>query len=166
MTQTLKRWTRLSGLPLGKKVFSVAVGLRAPYFSTIRATIQVVEPNHAALLIRRRRRVTNHIGSVHAIALCNGLEGVAALVAEASIPPNTRWIPTGMEVQYLAKADGDIVCVGKTSPESWTSGSQQVSVEVHGERSDGTTVIRGRIHLKVTSTPSGRLKSVDASAKV
>ena len=61
--------------------------------------------------IRDRRRVHNHIGTVHAIALCNAAELSAGVMAEATIPASMRWIPKGMMVQYLAKAVGTMHAV-------------------------------------------------------
>jgi acyl-coenzyme A thioesterase PaaI-like protein len=56
--------------------------------------------------IRHRRRVHNHIGTVHAIALCNLAELTGGLATDVSIPASMRWIPKGMSVRYLRKAVG------------------------------------------------------------
>ena len=58
----------------------------------------------------------NHIKTVHVIAICNGLEAAMGALAEASIPPDKRWIPKGMEVSYTAKAVSDITCIAETDP--------------------------------------------------
>jgi len=100
--------------------------------------------------------VHNHLGTVHAIALCNGLEAAMGALAEASIPPGKRWIPQGMEVSYPAKATSDITCVAETDPEVWASDDPDVPVRVHGVRDDGTVVIEGVIRLWVTDRPARR----------
>ena len=113
----------------------------------------MVEPNRAELVIRKRRGVHNHIGTVHAIALCNGLEAAMGALAEASIPPGLRWIPKGMEVAYTAKADSDITCIAETDPEQWTAepgDGYDLPVRVRGVRTDGTVVVEGEIRLWVT----------------
>ena len=48
----------------------------------------------------------NHIGTVHAIALCNLAELSAGVMTDATIPASMRWIPKGMTVEYLKKATG------------------------------------------------------------
>jgi acyl-coenzyme A thioesterase PaaI-like protein len=58
-----------------------------------------------------RRRVHNHIGTVHAIALCNLAELSAGVMAEATLPAGLRWIPKGMTVEYLSKATGSMRAV-------------------------------------------------------
>ena len=92
----------------------------------------------------------NHLGTVHAIALCNGLEAAMGALAEATIPADRRWIPRGMEVAYTAKATSDIVCVAETDPEQWAGTDPDLPVRVHGVRDDGTVVIEGVIRLWVT----------------
>ena len=151
MAQVLNLWQRLGRLPHGEALFSFAFGRRAPYFASIRPRFTVVEPHRAELVIRSRRRVHNHLGTVHAIALCNGLEAAMGALAEASIPRDKRWIPKGMEVAYTAKADSDVTCIAETDPEQWASNDPNVPVRVRGVRTDGTVVIEGVIHLWVTA---------------
>ena len=114
MMSVLTLWKSASRLPGGERVFSFVFGRRAPYFASIRPRFTEIRPNRAALLIRDRRRVHNHLGTVHAIALCNGLEAAMGALAEATIPPTQRWIPQGMEVRYTAKADSDVLCIAET----------------------------------------------------
>jgi len=144
-------WRRCSSIPVvGARVFSFAFGQKAPYFSSVRPRFTVIEPNHAELVVRDRRGVHNHLGTVHAIALCNGLEAAMGALAEATIPSTKRWIPKGMTVSYTAKAVGDITCIAETDAEQWTSSEPDVPVRVRGVDPDGTVVIEGVIDLWVT----------------
>jgi len=154
MPQVLDVWTRLGARPFGARAFSVLVARRAPYFGTIRPRFTHVAPNRAELVIPLRRRVTNHLGTMHAIALCNGLEAAMGVLAEASIPPSKRWIPQGMEVAYTAKADSDVTCIAETDPEQWAADDPHLPVRVRGVRRDGTVVIEGVIRLWVTPRPA------------
>lgn len=150
MPAVLDLWKKTSVLPLGDRIFSFAFSQKAPYFATIRPRFTAIEPNHAELVIRKRRGVQNHIGTVHAIALCNGLEAAMGALAEATIPDGRRWIPKGMEVSYTAKATTDITCIAETDPEQWAGDDPDLSVRVRGVRTDGTVVIEGTIRLWVT----------------
>ena len=148
-------WQKSRSLPvfgplLGARVFSLAFTQKAPYFFSIRPRFTVIEPNRAQLVIPDRRRVHNHLGTVHAIALCNGLEAAMGALAEVSIPDDRRWIPKGMEVSYTAKAAGDITCIAETDAEQWASEDPDLPVRVRGVRADGTVVIEGVIRLWVT----------------
>ncbi|WP_127479053.1 hotdog fold domain-containing protein [Nocardioides pantholopis] len=155
MTQVLPLWRTASKVPVvGPRVFSILFGQRAPYFASVRPRFTVLEPNRAELVVRKRRRVHNHLGTVHAIALCNGLEAAMGALAEASVPAERRWIPKGMEVAYTAKATGDVTCIAETDPAQWTSTEPDLPVRVRGELADGTVVIEGVIRLWVTQRRS------------
>ncbi|MBF4763543.1 DUF4442 domain-containing protein [Nocardioides islandensis] len=156
MSGVLSLWRTASRLPLGDRLFSRAFAFRAPYFASIRPRFTVIEPDHAELVVRDRRRVHNHLGTVHAIALCNGLEAAMGALAEASIPATKRWIPKGMEVAYTAKASGDITCIAETDRAQWTGDDPDVPVRVRGEDRDGTVVVEGEIRLWVTEKTAGR----------
>ena len=96
----LQQYGQLARLPFGKKLFSLALCQQGPYFKTI-------APRFATL--PDRRAVHNHIGTVHALAIGNLCELAAGTMLEASLPRTHRWIPKGMDIQYLAKAESDLV---------------------------------------------------------
>jgi acyl-coenzyme A thioesterase PaaI-like protein len=150
MPSILDLWRRSQKLPQGARVFSLAFAQKAPYFATIHPRFRDIRPNYAELVIPKRRGVHNHLGTVHAIALCNGLEAAMGALAEATIPADKRWIPKGMTVSYTAKATSDITCVAETEPEQWTGDDPDLPVTVRGVRDDGTVVIEGVINLWVT----------------
>jgi acyl-coenzyme A thioesterase PaaI-like protein len=104
----LESWNRMSKLPLGKKAWSRMVAARAPYFRSISPQMIELRPGHAEARLRKRWGVTNHLGTVHAIAMCNLAEFAGGLVAEVSTPSTHRWIPKGMTVEYLKKAGTDL----------------------------------------------------------
>jgi len=151
MPQVLQLWNRAQRLPGGTRLFSMAFSQMAPYFASVRPRFTEIRPNRAELVIRKRRRVHNHLGTVHAIALCNGLEAAMGALAEATIPAGKRWIPKGMEVAYTARASSDITCIAETDPEQWAGDDPDLPVRVRGVREDGTTVVEGVIRLWVTS---------------
>ena len=97
-------WRRLADRPLGKRLFSVAVMARAPYFGTILPTVETMVPGRCEVRAPKWWGVHNHIGTFHAIAACNLAEITMGMLAEATVPPTHRWIPKAMNVEYLAKA--------------------------------------------------------------
>ncbi len=155
MTQVHNLWKTTTGLPvvggtLGKRVFSIAFSQKAPYFATIHPRVTDLRPNYASVVIPKRRSVQNHIGTVHAIAMCNGLEMAMGGLAESTIPDTKRWIPKGMSIAYTAKATGDVTCIAETDQEQWDNANGELPVRVRGELADGTVVIEGTITLWVT----------------
>ena len=148
--KVLELYDRASRVPvLGRGAFSLAFGLKAPYFLTIQPTLVDLRPNHAEVRIRKWWGVQNHIGTVHVIAVANGLEMAMGALAEATIPPHLRWIPKGMELEYLAMADSTLLATADTDPADWT-GPGDVDVRVQATRTDGTVVVRGVIKLYVS----------------
>tara|TARA_Y100001972_G_C7513988_1_gene259571 strand:+ start:274 stop:696 length:423 start_codon:yes stop_codon:yes gene_type:complete len=139
-------------MPLGKKIFSAFFARKAPYFGTITPLVSELRPNFCEVKFAKRRAVENHIGTVHVIAICNGLEMAMGALAEASIPKHLRWIPKGMDVRYTAKATTDIRVTAEANPEDWKPGDLPVTVKAF--RDDGTIVVEGTIMLYVSEKPT------------
>ncbi|MGX5913817.1 hotdog fold domain-containing protein [Aliidiomarina sp. Khilg15.8] len=148
----LALYNRCLRLPAGKRIFSALFARKAPYFRSIRPLITQLEPGFCELQIKKRKAVQNHIGTVHAIALCNGLEMAMGAVAEATIAKHLRWIPKGMQVNYTAKADSDIRITAEAPTSEWTPGD--LDVVVNGYTEQGTLVITGTITIYVSEKPA------------
>ncbi|RUO33236.1 hotdog fold domain-containing protein [Aliidiomarina soli] len=148
----LALYEKCQKFPAGKRVFSAMFARKAPYFRSIKPYISELQPNFCRLHIKKRKAVQNHIGTVHAIALCNGLEMAMGAVAEASIPKHLRWIPKGMQVNYTAKANSDIRIEAHTAEDAWQAGD--LDVDVIGYRADGQAVIRGTITIYISEKPA------------
>ncbi|MBB5189810.1 acyl-coenzyme A thioesterase PaaI-like protein [Silvimonas terrae] len=128
----LNMWQKLSGLPAGKWLFSRLVCFKAPYFASIRPRFDVLQAGRAQVSIKKRRKVQNHIGTVHAIAMCNMAELAAGTMTDVTIPPSHRWIPKGMTVEYVKKAETSLRAIATLdTPADWGSGiNLPVQVEV------------------------------------
>lgn len=155
MTPLLATYRRITRWPAGHWLFSCAVCLKAPYFGTIAPRFIVLEPGRCEVQMRDRRRVHNHLGTVHAIALCNLAELAAGVMTDATLPPAMRWIPKGMRVEYLKKAVGTMHAVAK--PERPLEASEAgydapVEVEIHDDKGD--VVFRAHIAMWVSPRPA------------
>lgn len=147
----LRTYEKALGLPFGRALFSIYAARKAPYFRTIRPLVQKLEPGHCKIFLKKRRSVQNHIGTVHVIAVANGLEMAMGFLAEATVPKHLRWIPKGMELSYPAKADTDLICEAVSDPSDWVAGD--VDVKVTARRADGTAVVEGVIKLWISEKP-------------
>lgn len=151
MSAVLAQWQRLNGSAFGRWLFARLVCWRAPYFGSIKPSLEVLQPGLARARVRRRRAVTNHIGTVHAIALCNLAEFCAGLLTEVSIPADMRWIPKGMQVAYLKKASGHVrgeARIEPLPPSSAEAYELKVPVSVHDARDE--LVFRAEIVMWVS----------------
>lgn len=151
----LSMYRRLSARPFGHWLFSRLVCFKAPYFASIRPRITRLEPNRGEATISHRRSVTNHLGTVHAIALCNLAEFVGGLTTDVSIPASMRWIPRGMTVEYLKKAVGTMHAVATPAfPPHVAEEGYELPMEVVVSNPQGEAVFRARIAMWVSPRPS------------
>lgn len=124
--------------------------LKAPYFATIAPRFVALEPGRCEVRIRDRRRVHNHFGSVHAIALCNLAELSAGVMTDATIPADMRWIPKGMSVDYLKKAAGELRGIATPAAARSTADGHEWPVDVQVLDAAGEVVFRARIMMWVS----------------
>jgi acyl-coenzyme A thioesterase PaaI-like protein len=153
MATTYDLYQNLAERPLGKRAFGLGFMLKAPYFATVRPQVVEMMPNRGVVRIRKRRAVQNHIGTVHAIAVANGLEAAMGLLCEATTPRGMRWIPKGIRLDYLAKVPTDVQCVAETDAADWEHEPPfQVDVRCTAHLPDGTEVVTGTIPVWVTAS--------------
>lgn len=144
----IRLYNRLNRLPMGKALFSRGVCQTAPYFSSISPRVESLEPGRCVVTMKKRRKVTNHLKTVHAIAMCNMAELAGGLMTDASIPQGARWIPSGMSLKYLKKAKTDLTATADGSELNWSEdGTIQVPVSVTD--SSGQQVFHALIDMNI-----------------
>ncbi len=153
----LALYRRITRLPAGRWLFARAVCWRAPYFASIAPRVDDLVPGRCEATIRHRRKVTNHLGTVHAIALCNLAELTAGLVTDATIPASMRWIPKGMRVEYLKKAVGTMRAVATPDIPAIEAGQgYDLPVTVVVSDPQGDAVFRAHVAMWVSPKPARR----------
>lgn len=152
MNRVLSLHGKLSKLPFGKYLFSNAVARMAPYFTTIRPVVQDIRKNYIKVTMRKRPSVHNHLKTVHAIAMCNLCEFAGGICMEASIPKHRRWIPVGMEVAYLKKAETNLTAICDLGEPAWDTIENQICF-VSVRNTDNVEVMTAHINMKVSDKP-------------
>lgn len=112
-TGTYKMWKDVTSKPLGTRLFSAAVSLKAPYFRTVLPHFVEMKPGRCVATAPLWWGVRNHIGTFHAIAACNLAEMAMGMLAEATVPSTHRWIPKGMTTQYKTKTKGGLTATAE-----------------------------------------------------
>ena len=101
-------WDKLHDKPAGRRLFSQFIGQAAPYTGSVGARIEELRQGYARGVMKDRRRVRNHLNSVHAVALVNLAELTGNAAIAYSMPEDARFIVAGLQIKYLKKARGTI----------------------------------------------------------
>ncbi|MEM6629653.1 MAG: hotdog fold domain-containing protein [Bacteroidota bacterium] len=149
MNWLLQLQSRFEKWPKGNRMFSYMAARNAPYFLTIKPKIIELRHNYMEAEIKKRRKVENHLKTVHAIAMCNLCEFTAGICMEASIPSHRRWIPMGMQVAYLKKAKTDLKASCDLSEVDWDT-CTVVDCFVSVRDTDNVEVMTANIQMKVS----------------
>ena len=118
-----------------------------------------------------RRRLRNHLRSLHAIALSNLAELTGNIALAYSIPGDARFIVTRMSIEYFSKARGEITA---TCASSMPADNVEREIEIPIELKDAQSVLVARASLfslvgpvkdaKASSTGSGQSARRSAGA--
>jgi uncharacterized protein (TIGR00369 family) len=130
MANVLTAWERATRLPGGARLFSLVAGRVAPYSGTLGARVEALAPGHARVRMPDRRRLRNHLRSVHAMALANLAEMTGNLALMAALPDASNMIPTGFSIEYVKKARGEVVATGSLGPVDAARGEIEWRVEI------------------------------------
>ena len=155
----LALWSRLSAWPGGRWLFSRLICLKAPYFSSVRPTFVALRPGYCEVAIRKRRAVQNHLGTVHAIAMCNMAELAAGCAMEATLPASHRWIPKGMTVDYVLKAGTALRAIATAGVPADLDTALEVAVPVRVVNTSDQLVFQAIVRMWVSPIPVASLPS-------
>jgi uncharacterized protein (TIGR00369 family) len=142
------QWERWSGRPGGKRIFSLLLGTLVPYSGSIGARVEELRPGYARATLRDRRRVRNHLRSVHAVALVNLAELATGLALNYAMRADTRSILTGLSIEYTKKARGTLVAEA-TAPVLESSEEREITVGTSIRDAAGDVVATAEARWKV-----------------
>lgn len=133
---------------MGPEAFSAGVAQLAPYFQSIDPLVTEVKPGYCEAVLKNQKKVQNHLGCIHAIAMCNAAELVGGIATEVSTPDDTRWIPEGMKVEYLVKAKTDLLVKCEAEDIDFTQ-TGKIDVPVAAYNDEGVKCFTALITMNV-----------------
>jgi acyl-coenzyme A thioesterase PaaI-like protein len=141
-------WDRLCRYPGGRWLFSRALGWVVPYSGSVGAHVLELEQGRALVALRDRRRVRNHLRSVHAVALINAAELASGLAMLYGLPDDARGIVTRIDARYLKKARGRLLAEGCAEIPS-DNRPQEIPVETIIRDAEQQVVATLTVHWKI-----------------
>jgi hypothetical protein len=75
------------------------------------------------------------------------------MLMEVTIPVTRRWIPRGMTIEYLRKAQGSVSATARLDKVQWNA-AENVGVPLSVTDSAGTEVVRAVITMYVSERKS------------
>ena len=145
-------WQRLEPLPAGTWLFSHILAWFIPYTGTIGARVKILKPGFAQIHMHDRRRVRNHLHSIHALALANLGEVTSGLAMLGALSDGTRGIPTRISTEYYKKARGRLIAESHCSPPEV---SEEIDFEIYADirDDDGDVVARTTVNWRLAPIP-------------
>ena len=98
-------------------LLSRLMGTIIKFAGTAKVRVEKLEPNECIIILKNRKRVQNHIGSVHAAAMALIAESATGFMTALTVPDNRIIVLRSMELTYVKRATGDMKAVASFSQE-------------------------------------------------
>lgn len=120
LTRSLERLRRTLPTWLHLPAITFMVRRTIPLTGTCRVTLTAFEPGRVAVHVARRRRVMNHIGSVHACVNILLAETATGLVVGQHVPDHCMPLIKTLNVAFVRRSSGEMRAEATLTPEQIT----------------------------------------------
>ena len=144
MNRLNKVMNTLARLPAGWQpaVRSLIIGKIIPFAGTAGCRVEVLTNHECRVVLKNRRKVGNHIGTVHAAAMALVAESATGFVAAMNVPDSRVLVIRSMELTYLKRTKGDLTATATLSDDDLkrltTEEKGDIAVPVVLRDSEGT----------------------------
>ena len=96
-------------------VLSAAFGFMIPYAGRTKVRIEHLTEEKSIITIKNRRKVQNHIGSIHATAIAIAAESATGYLVAMNVPDTSVPVIKTLKVDYEKRCKGNIRAVATLS---------------------------------------------------
>ena len=97
--------------PFQSQALSFALGRTVKFVGTAGLVVEELTPERAVVVVRNRKKVQNHIGSVHACAMALVAETATGFVVGMNLPDEAVPVIKTIKIDYVKRAQGDMRAV-------------------------------------------------------
>lgn len=110
MNRLNKVMNNIARLPTGWQPFvrSKLIGRIIPFAGTAGCRIETLTNNECVVVLKNRKKVGNHIGTIHAAAMALVAESATGFVTGMNVPDSRIVVIRSMELTYLKRTKGDL----------------------------------------------------------
>lgn len=150
----------LNKLPPGLRVWalSTVIGRIVRFAGTASCRVEKLTPNECIIVLRNKKKVQNHIGSVHAAAMALMAESATGFITGLSVPDSRILVIRNLELEYVRRATGDMKAVASFSNEqvAFIQNSEKGEIQVPVVITDSTGAETVKARMVWAWTPKKR----------
>ncbi|MCA6064660.1 DUF4442 domain-containing protein [Thalassolituus marinus] len=134
--------SKVNKLPEGLRPWALSkvMGKVIPFAGTSGTRVEKLTPQECVIVMRNKKKVQNHIGSVHAAAMGLLAESATGFMCGMSVPDDRIIVIRSMELEYLKRASGDMTAVASFSDEqlAYVKNTEKGDIQVPVKITDAT----------------------------
>lgn len=107
--------SKLNALPdsVRGKAVTMLIGRTVRYAGTSNIYIEKLTTTESVMHLKNKKKVQNHIGSIHAAAMALLAESATGLLVGMNVPDSCNPVIKSLHVDYLKRCQGDIKAVAR-----------------------------------------------------
>lgn len=141
----------INKFPVGMRswLLSKVIGRVVRFAGTAGTRVEKLTPNECIIVMRNKKKVQNHIGSVHAAAMALMAESATGFITGLTVPDSRILVIRNMDLEYVRRATGDMKAVASFTDEQvdFIKNTEKGDIEVPVVVTDstGTETVKARM---------------------